>query len=218
VASDPQLLAAVRSGLITAQHLGYDAQSEAHDVYEAYILTLLIRAADNLGWQWELHDQSCSVTNRAVFRKGPGRLPTGNFTHVMLSKANKQDLEAHIGVKVRGISGVAHEFDLLLISESAAALRRSQGFDPDYTDVVAHAEAKYYGGNLPLPLGRSMVGLDAECYLAGKSVLVTNQNGGTVDNLITHYGVSFRFLVRPGRSQAIYHMTKLFEDFLHSAP
>jgi hypothetical protein len=83
--------------------------------------------------------------------------------------------------------------------------------------VVIHAEAKFYGGNLPLPVGRAVVGLAAECNLAKKSVLVTNQNGPTVQDLVEHYGVEFRYLVKPsGKGES--HLISLFQKFLSAAP
>ncbi len=222
------LLPAVRAAFSGAVSLGYNTKGAAHDIYEGYILTLLLKAAANTGWASTLRDGKNNPTNHVVFRLGPGRLPSGNFTHVRLTKPGKADLEAHIGVKVVGkapyvktvkknSTKVVHEFDLLIVTEYAANLSRSTGIDPPRSSVVAHAEAKFYGGKLPLPLGRALVGLAAECDLAGKSVLVTNQNGVTVEDLLTHYGVEFRFLVVPG-AKGESHLIALFEQFLLASP
>lgn len=222
------LLPAVQAAFSGAASLGYNNKGAAHDIYEGYILTLLLIAADNEGWKPFLRDGQNNPTNHVVFRLGPGRLPSGNFTHVLLTKPSRGDLEAHIGVKVIGkapyvktikrmSANVVHEFDLLVLPASAANLSRSSGIDPPHSSVLIHSEAKFYGGNLPLPLGRAVVGLAAECDLAGKSVLVTNQNGATVEDLIAHYGVEFRFLVTPsGRGES--HLISLFERFLQAAP
>ena len=222
------LLSAVQSAFGGAASLGYNVKGAEHDIYEGYVLALLIQAARNEFWTVELRYGANNPTSHAVFRLGPGRLPSGNFTHVLLRKSLKSDLEAHIGVKVIGkapyaktkkrkSANVVHEFDLLVLPATAANFCRSFGMDPPRSAVVAHAEAKYYGGTLPLPLGRSMVGLAVECDLAGKSVLVTNQNGATVEDLLAHYGVDFRFLVKPG-SKGAGHLIWLFEQFLRSAP
>ena len=66
------------------------------------ILTLFLRAATRDGWMWQCRDGAGNPTNRIVFRLGPGRLASGSFTHVLLTKHGKMDLEAHIGVKVSG--------------------------------------------------------------------------------------------------------------------
>jgi hypothetical protein len=123
--SASSLLASVQAALGAAVTLGYSMTSKAHDVYECYILTLFLDAAHSQGWQRELHDASGNLTSHAVFRLGPGRLPSGNFTHAHLSRAGKHDLEAHIGAKVVGKSPqivskatksghLLHEFDLSL--------------------------------------------------------------------------------------------------------
>lgn len=212
------LLPAVMAGLSAATTLGYDSSSAAHDVYEGYMLTLLLRAAANEHWRWDLRDRSGTVKTHAVFRRGPGRLPLGGFTHAHLTKTGKADLEAHIGVKVRGSSGVLHEFDLLVLPSSKAASCRLHQHDPTRGDVVLHAEAKYYGGDLPLPLGRAVVGLTVDCDLFGKSVLVTNQNGPMVEKLINNFQTAFRFLIKPSNAIGEYHLIRLFETFLRAAP
>lgn len=217
------LLASVQSAFSTAVALGYNSGTAAHDVYEGYVLAKLVEAARSDGWTCELRDSTGALTTRAVFRLGPGRLPSGNFSHVRLSKPGKPDLEAHIGVKVRGKSPVAHEFDLLVLRRSAADLCRRTGSDPVRSDVVIHAEAKYYGGNLSLPIGRAVVGLAVDCDMAtihpfvSPSVLVTNQNGFTVEQLIAHYGVTFRFLITPANPRGEYFLEDLFRELLKTA-
>lgn len=222
------LLPAVQGMFSAASSLGYNNKGAAHDIYEGYVLTLLLKAADNQLWKWQLRDGTGKLTSDVLFRLGPGRLPSGNFTHVLLTKPGKADLEAHIGVKVVGkapylktkkkkTASVVHEFDMLVLESAVANLCRRLGGDPNHRNVVMHAEAKYYGGNLPLPLGRAVVGLAAECDLSGKSVLVTNQNGPTVEDLIAYYGVDFRFFVTPnGKGES--HLITLFEQFLIAAP
>ena len=194
----PDLLATVAAGLITAKSLGYSAKSAQHDLYEAYVLTIFLEAAVEAGWQWDLRDKFDQRTDHAVFREGPGRLFSGDFTHARLSRLGRRDLEAHIGIKVVGKVGVAHEFDLLVLPSDIAAICRAHKIDPRYSAVVSHAEAKYHGANLALHIGRAMVGLAYDCELANKSVLVTNRNGLTVENLIGPYGIGFRFMITPG--------------------
>lgn len=224
----PSLLSTVQAAFGAAVTLGYSNSTAAHDIYEGYILTLFIQAAVNEHWTPQCRDGSGKPTSRVVFRLGPGRLPSGNFTHVHLTKPRKVDLEAHIGVKVIGKApyvatlnkksqNVVHEFDLLVLPSAVADACRLLGTDPTHGSVVAHAEAKFYGGNLPLPLGRAVVGLAAECDLAQKSVLVTNRNGATVQDLVQHYDVEFRFLVTPS-GKGVSHLITLFERFLQNAP
>lgn len=218
------MLPTIQAALSTAATLGYNGASAAHDVYEGYVLALLLQAADAEKWTAELRDGSDNPTTHAVFRMGPGRLHSGNFTHVRLTKPGKVDLEAHIGVKVRGASSIAHEFDLLLLPSAVAATCRRTNRDPFCADVVAHAEVKYYGGDLSLPVGRAVVGLAVDCGMTapfpskGRSVLVTNQNGPTVETLVQHFGVTFRFLIKPSNTFGLYHLVQRFRAMLKAAP
>ena len=124
------MLPTIQAALSTAATLGYDNSTAAHDVYEGYVLAIFLQAAANEHWTPELRDGSDNPTTHAVFRQGPGRLPSGNFTHVRLVKSGKSDLEAHIGVKVRGNSSVAHEFDLLVMTAAEARVCRQTNQDP----------------------------------------------------------------------------------------
>ena len=223
------LLPAVQAALGAAVTLGYASTAADHDVYEAYVLTLFLEAAVAEDWNMELRDGSCRPTSRAVFRLGPGRLPTGDFTHVRLWKSGKQDLEAHLGVKVVGSSPVVasrrgrtahllHEFDLLVLPSSIADVCRAANMDPPRTAVVAQAEAKHYGGNLTLPIGRASVGMAVECGIAGKSVLVTNRLGKSVQDLVEHHGVTFRFLIKPSNRVGETLLVARFQELLRTAP
>jgi hypothetical protein len=218
------MLSSIGAALSAAATLNYGSATAAHDIYEGYVLALLLRAASAEGWAVELRDGSDRLTTSAVFRLGPGRLPSGDFTHVRLTKVGKADLEAHIGVKVRGASTLAHEFDLLLLPAAVASSCRRANRDPSSTDVVAHAEVKYYGGNIPLPIGRAVVGLAIDCgmtqpfHSSGKSILATNQNGPTVEKLVQYYGVTFRFLIKPSNGVGLRHIVQRFRAMLVAAP
>jgi hypothetical protein len=212
------MLSTINGVLSTAATLGYSSANAAHDIYEGYVLAHLLRAASFESWTAELRDGSDNPTTHAIFRSGPGRLPSGNFTHVRLTKHGKVALEAHIGVKVRGASSIAHEFDLLLLRATVAADCRQANQDPSSSDVIGHAEAKYYGGNLTLPIGRAVAGLAVDCDLSGKSVLVTNQNGMTVEKLVQYYGISFRFLIKPSNGAGLHHLVNRFRSILVAAP
>ncbi len=218
-----RMLSTIRGALSTAATLGYSSKTAAHDIYEGYVLALLLKAASAESWTAELRDGSDNRTTNAIFLLGPGRLPSGNFTHVRLTKPGKVALEAHIGVKVKGASSIAHEFDLLLLPATVAANCRRAKRDPSSGDVIAHVEAKYYGGNLGLPVGRAVAGLALDCRMtaplhwSGRSVLVTNQKGPTVGTLVQYYGITFRFLVKPSVGAGRHYLVKRFRALLVAA-
>lgn len=221
----PSLLTKVEAALGLSVDLGYASKAKDHDLYEAYVLTLLLRAADAAGWKLELRDGWGHAVTAPIFRLGPGRITSRNYTFARMTKAGRAPLEAHLGVKVSGQAPVGissptksgrllHEFDLVVLPESIASACRATGDDPDHTGVTIHAEMKFYTGKLSLPLGRASIGMALECGLSGKSALITNQLGYTVQDLVQHHSVAFRFNVLPSNSTAEWHVTKWFSTFL----
>jgi hypothetical protein len=219
------LLTDVEAALGLAVDLGYASKAKDHDLYEAYVLTLLLIAADAAGWTLELRDGWGHAVTAPVFRLGPGRITSRDYTFARITKRGMPPLEAHLGVRVSGQSPVnispptksgllLHEFDLIVLPESVASACRATGDDPAHTAVTIHAEMKFYTGKLSLPLGRASIGMALECGLARKSVLVTNQLGYTVQDLVQHHSVAFRFNVLPSNSTAEWHVRKWFSTFL----
>lgn len=223
------LMKAIEGSLGMAVDLGYATKAEQHDLFEAYVLTLLLEAAKGVGWSLSLRDGSGRTVTAPIFRRGPGRLPSLGFTFALMTKPGKRDLEAHLGVKVAGRTAVGvsaatmsgsllHEFDLLVLPASDAAACRAARADPHHVVVVAHGEMKYFGGNLSLSIGRAAVDMASECVLAGKSVLVTNRMGLTVQDLVEHHNVAFRYRVTPKSPTAEKHVRTWFQATLRSAP
>lgn len=219
------LLIDVEAALGMGVNLGYASKAKQHDLYEAYVLTLLLQAAYAEGWTLELRDGWSRLVTTPVFRLGPGRLPSCRYTLVHMSRTGTPDLEVHLGVKVSGRTPVGmspatssrrllHEFDLLVLPATVADACRASNTDPDYSAVVLHAEMKYFGGKLSLPVGRASVGMAVECVLAGKSVLVTNRLGYTVQDLVEYHGVTFRYRILPVNPIAVHHLIKHFRTFL----
>ena len=148
------LLTDVEVALKIGANLGYASKAKQHDLYEAYVLTLLLRAARAKGWVLELRDGWGHPVTSALFRLGPGRLPSRSYTVAHMSRAGEPDLEVHLGVKVSGRTPVGvspptaslrllHEFDLLVLPATIAVACRAGNTDPDYSAVVLHAEMKY---------------------------------------------------------------------------
>ncbi|WP_428515460.1 hypothetical protein [Roseovarius sp.] len=219
------LLTNVESALGLSIDLGYASKAKDHDLYEAYVLTLLLFAAHSEGWNLELRDGWGHAVTNPLFRLGPGRITSRKYTFARMTKAGREPLEAHLGVKVSGQAPVGispptksgrllHEFDLIVLPETIASACRATGDDPDHTAVTVHAEMKFYTGKLTLSLGRASIGMALECGLSGKSVLISNQLGYTVQDLVQHHSVAFRFNVLPSNSTAEWHVQKWFSAFL----
>ena len=219
------LLTEVEAALGLSVDLDYASKAKDHDLYEAYVLTLLLVEAVAAGWTLDLRNGWGHTVTAPVFRLGPGRITSLDYTFVRMTKAGKAPLEAHLGVKVSGQSParistptnsgrLLHEFDLIVLPESVASLCRANGGDPDHTAVTIHAEMKFYTGKLSLPIGRASIGMALECGLTGKSVLVTNQLGYSAQDLVQHHGVGFRFNVLPSNPTAEWYVRQWFSTFL----
>lgn len=219
------LLADVETALGLSVDLGYASKAKNHDLYEAYVLTLLLLAADAAGWKLELRDGWGHTVTAPLFRLGPGRITSRDYTFARMTKAGRVPLEAHLGVKVSGQAPVGissptksgrllHEFDLVVLPETIASACRATGDDPDHTAVTIHAEMKFYTGKLSLPLGRASIGMALECGLSGKSALITNQLGYTVQDLVQHHSVAFRFNVLPSNPTAEWYVKNWFSTLL----
>jgi len=219
------LLTNIEAALGLSVDLGYASKAKGHDLYEAYVLTLLLREADAAGWKTELRDGWGNAVTAPLLRLGPGRITSRNYMFARMTKVGRAPLEAHLGVKVAGQAPVGispptksgrllHEFDLVVLPESIASTSRATGDDPDHTAVTIHAEMKFYTGKLSLPIGRASIGMALECGLSGKSALITNQLGYTVQDLVQHHSVAFRFNVRPSNSTAEGHVRTWFSTFL----
>jgi hypothetical protein len=219
------LLTDVEAALGLSVDLGYASKAKDHDVYEAYVLALLLSEAKAKGWTLDLRDGWGHAVTAPLFRLGPGRITSRDYTFARMTKAGRAPLEAHLGVKVSGKAPVGisaptksgrllHEFDLIVLPEGIASACRATGDDPDHMTVTIHAEMKFYTGKLSLPLGRASIGMALECGLTGKSVLVTNQLGYTVQDLVQHHRVAFRFKVLPSNATAEWHVRNWFSTFL----
>lgn len=159
------LLAAIRAVLPPGGVVLIES-AELSDLFETYVLTGLIQAAEADGWTVSLHGLNEAPTQRALFRRSPGNIYAGpssqNFTHFVLTKASVPALEAHIGIKVTGKSGVEHECDVALLPQDTVRFCRRHHVHPRSRRLILSAECKFLAGNVPLYLARGFVGLDTE--------------------------------------------------------
>ena len=100
------LLANVKTALGLSVELDYASKAKDHDLYKAYVLTLLLRAAFCRGWDLELRDGWGNVVTNPLFRLGPGRITSLQYTFARMTKAGREPLEAYLEVKVSGLAPV----------------------------------------------------------------------------------------------------------------
>ena len=160
-----QLLAEIRTALQQAGTSRIE-QSDLDDLFEAYVLVGLVRAARDEGWRVSLLDMWEQPAPEALFRRSPGNIykspGSKNFTHFLLERPGVPSLEAHIGIKVTGKSDVEHECDVALLPQDTARSCRRHRVHPRSTRLLFAAECKFLASRVPLHYGRGFVGLATE--------------------------------------------------------
>ena len=129
----PDLLAEIRSALGGAIAPNLTAKSQGADLYEAYIWSLVVQAAQSLGAAisfWDVHGNR--VRADFVFRTSPGYIfsTARPYSHALISFENCPDLEAHVGIFVVGKSKVAPECDVAVLFSDEAYTCRQQNAHP----------------------------------------------------------------------------------------
>ena len=196
------LLAEIRAVLPPGGALQIE-QSELNDLFEAYVLSGLVWAAQAEGWTVSLHDMNETLANGALFRRSPGNIYASpgsqNFTHFVLARAGVPPLEAHIGIKLTGKSDVEHECDVALLPQDAAQLCRRHHVHPRSRSLIFSAECKFLAGNVPLYLGRGFVGLVTELRSQyGECHFVVNTSSCHVMKMLARQKRHRHEEVRPG--------------------
>ena len=196
------LLAEIRAVLNPGGTLQIE-QSELNDLFEAYVLSGLIRAAQEEGWTVSLHDMDEMPANSALFRRAPGNIyatsGSQNFTHFVLARTSVPPLEAHIGIKLTGKSGVEHECDVALLPQEAAQFCRQHHVHPRSRRLILSVECKFLAGNVPLYFGRGFIGLATELSsLYGECHFVVNTSSSHVMKMLARQKRHRHEKVRPG--------------------
>lgn len=164
------LLNDINAALVSSTGGGYKTRAKGSDIYEVYILSLVIKAARAEGAIISYRDANDNAASKFVFRTGPGfifpRDPTRRkFTHAVLEFSGKDPLEAHVGIYVAGNSRVLHECDVSVVDRNEAQKCRLSvpaNVSPRAGKVLLAAECKFYKSGLRLNLARSFVGLAAD--------------------------------------------------------
>ena len=215
-ASKADLLNAIRAALHGVVHSGYGTADVLDDIYEAYVWTRVLEAARRLGWAVSYSTPAGHAPTTLLLRRGPGVIySSAPFTFAVLSKRGRPTLEVHLGVMVTGRSRVAHECDVLVLTEAAAQAARHAGVHPTYRDVVLQAECKFYTRDLSLGLARGLRGLSADCSLSGLGGLVTNATRSvSVGQLILHNRLFYNPRLTPAYRMEVRKLDRRLEHRL----
>lgn len=166
--------------------------SVGNDIYEVVVFTRMIKAINR--------SISSSVNyvnkNPGIFvaRGAPGQITNHDFSYVVfVEKSNSHEI--HLGVKIKGFSGVSHEADISVIDQAECNSARKDGREVDRAGCCLAIECKFYSSNLNLHIGRSLIGYGIE--IDGPNLmLVTNSNGDSISKLLEGYEYRKHYILR----------------------
>jgi len=195
------------------------AQSAGGDVFEAYVFSLIIDAAESEGGVVDFRNVDGAVPTQFLFRTSPGHLysQAQNYTYARLQLPNVPMLEAHLGVYVSGKSQLIHEADVVVLTSAEAELSRTNSVPPRSHQCLLAVECKFYASNISLFLGRGFVGLCSDLS-ARECFFVTNSGSTSVQKLLVHKRLSWESQLRPNQAVVVERfrnaLQEVFKDYV----
>ena len=207
-------LLAELTAVVGDRAISYNSASAAWDVYEGYAFALVIRAAVAAGGHIRYEDRSGNQVANLLFRTSPGMLysHTQAYTHAVITFPGCPSLEAHVGVRVQGKSGVLHECDVLVLPVAEAELSRTREVAPRGSRSLIAIECKYYAGHLSLHLARGFHGLHADLGVKNP-YFIANLKAQRIQRYLTTLGRNWENGVVPDSREATFFVSQLREAF-----
>ena len=213
MATLPLLLAQIQATIGPAMSPSLSSASAGSDLFEAYIFSLVLEAAEVEGATINFRNVSGPQTGLFTFRTSPGHIwwDSQPYTHAELIFPGLPQLETHLGVYVTGRSGLIHEADILVLLSEEAALCRQERIPPRSKRSLIAAECKFYTATLGLGLARAFVGLCSDLS-SRECLFVTNTSAISVEKLLTHQRKKWQNLVAPGSPIAVARFRNAVQD------
>ncbi len=206
--SNVDLMNEIKRNLTSAVVPSLTSANNAHDLYEAYVFTLVLKAARRAGYsvRYErINSVQSGPQSTFFFRTSPGHIFTATqpYGFAVLVSNGFPRFEVHLGVRVLGKSHVSHECDVLIIDRKTAEACRERRRDPRHSRASLAIECKFYSSSLPLGQLRGFLGLSLDLG-AAKTMLVTNveANISMARYLRTHKRWSTDRLIPPSHNVA----------------
>lgn len=211
----PGLLSEIQAGLGATAIPSLQSSSAASDLFEAYIFCLVVAAARAEGGLIQFMSRAGPNPSPFVFRTSPGHLASDlhNYGYATLSFPRCPPLEAHIGVRIAGHSGVLHECDVSVLRADEAALCRQSTVrvSPRSAKVVLAVEAKFYTVPLSLNLGRAFLGLVRDLS-SGSVFFVMNRRAPSIEELLAHKEQKWEKDIVPGNARDVARLTNALQS------
>ena len=213
------LLTEIKQALGAAVVPSLTSTAAVGDVYEAYLFSLVLRAARAEDATVTLACIQGGTPNPFVFRTSPGYLNSRhrNYGYAIIQLPGCPSLEAHLGVRVSGHSTVLHECDVSVLLQGEADICRSRPelVAPRSHKIVIALEAKYYTTDLALHLGRGFLGLVRDTS-AQNAFFVINRDAPSIERLLAHKREQWEHRVVPKELRAIGRLTNALQKAFHN--
>jgi len=213
-----QLLADIKQVLGKAVPPNLTSRSKGHDLYEAYIFTLVVRAAKRSAAIVGYRNRDGSAPKTFMFRTGPGEIASGNYSHAVLAFFGKPELEVHTDIYISGASKVPHESDVCVLLRDEATLCRTSPLQPlpRYSSLKLAVECKFYeSSGIGVALGRGVMGLSKE-FGARRTFFVTSREAASVEALLAHHGQPWATAVVPKSTEKVNRLVSNFETIFEN--
>lgn len=190
----------------------YRTAATESDLYEAALLACAVDAAERAGGIATLMSNGVPLVGPITFRTSPGNLANAAFTYVHVDfPQSGRALEIHLGIRVVGASGVAHESDVAIIDADECDRSRALGAHPRRTKVIGSLEAKHYAASPGIGVGRAFLGLSGELGGAKCFLVFPAEASSNLATLIARKDPECLSLVTPG-SPAAGRLASLIEQ------
>lgn len=217
----PNLLNDIQSVLGLALATSLNALSDASDLYEAYLFSLICQAALEEGGTVKFRSIGNADPTTFIFRTSPGYIGSMNkdYGYATIEFYNKPPIEAHVGVRVAGASKVLHECDVCVLPKDEADLCRSVSGNvaPRGAKIIISIEAKFYNSSLGLGLGRGFLGFTMDVS-ADKAYFVINRTSQSIEKLLSHRKRLWEHNIQPQNSGDVnrlkYSFRTAFKDYM----
>lgn len=209
------LLTQIRSILGSGTSPSLSSASDTSDIFEAYVFSLVIEAARIEGASIMFRDVSGRDNPPVfIFRTSPGFIfsVTQPYTYAVIAFNNKPILEAHVGVRVAGMSHVLHECDIAVIEQAESETCRQRQVAPRSYKIVLAIECKFYSTPLQLHLAREFIGLSSDLYSTSEQIFVSNTSSETVERLLTSRRKTWDHNIKPSAQMEVDRLRNKFQN------